>query len=106
MSKSKVVKAKLLNAEYLAEAQSVVMLLECEQGRFTSQIHRSSISQYGEDIFMHKHGDKNICKMTEEEITKEMNKYVDILKNIYMRPDVFITAIFDPDLKNKKHIQY
>ena len=91
MSEPKKVQAKLLDARYVEEAQSVVMFLECKQGRFTSQIHRSTLVP----------GGVTFGNRTEEEITKEMNKYVDILKYKCLGKGDCITAIFDPDLNNK-----
>jgi len=88
MSEARKVKAKLIDAEYIKEAQSILMLLECEQGRFRSQIHRNAIASFG--------------NRTEEEIVKEMEKYVDILKYTYKgKENKFINAVFDPDLNEK-----
>ena len=87
MSEPTKVKARLLDAKYVKEAKSVLMLLECEQGRFTSQIHRDNIATFGARI--------------EEEIEKEMQKYVDILKYVYKRENKYINAVFDPDLDKR-----
>ena len=87
MSEPKKVKARLLDAEYIKEARSVLMMLECEQGKFRSQMHRDSIATFGD--------------RTEEEITREMEKYVDILKCAFVGKNKFINAVFDPDLDAK-----
>jgi len=88
MSETKKIKARLIDAEYIKEAQSVLLLLECEQGRFRSQIHRNAIASFG--------------NRTEDDIVREMEKYVDILKYTYLgKENKFIYAVFDPDLNNK-----
>lgn len=87
MSEPKKVKARLLDAQYIKEAKSVLMMLECEQGKFRSQVHRDSLATFGD--------------RTEEEIVKEMEKYVDIMKYAYIGKDKFINAVFDPNLNEK-----
>ena len=86
------VKAKVLDASYIKEAGSVLMLLECEQGQFRTQIHRDQIATFG--------------TRTEEEIEKEMHKYVDILKYSYVGKNKYITAIFDTELDKKIKDKY
>ena len=87
MTEPKKVKAKLIDAQYVKEAKSVLMLLECEQGKFRSQIHRDTIATFG--------------NRTEEDIEREMKKYVDILKYAYVGKNKFINAVFDTDLNEK-----
>jgi len=87
MSEPKKVKARLLDAKYIKEAKSVLMMLECEQGKFRSQVHRDSIATFGD--------------RTEKEIEQEMEKYVEILKYSYVGRNKFINAVFDPDLNEK-----
>lgn len=87
MTEPKKVKARLLNAQYIKEAQSVLMFLECDQGKFRSQVHRDALATFG--------------NRTEQEIEKEMEKYVDILKYAYVGKDKFINAVFDPELDEK-----
>ena len=87
MSEPIKVKAKLLDAQYIKEAKSVLMMLECEQGRFRSQIHRDSIASFGD--------------RTEDQIVEEMEKYVGTLKYAYVGKNKFINAVFDPDLNDK-----
>lgn len=87
MPDPKKVKARLLDATYVKEAQSVLLLLECDQGRFQSQIPRDRIASYGD--------------RTEEEIEIELVKYIDILKYTYVGKDKFINAIFDTELDGK-----
>lgn len=83
----KTVKAKLLDAAYIKEAKSILLLLECEQGRFRTQIHRDNLATYG--------------NRTEEEIEQELNKYVDILKYSYKGKERYINAVFDPRQKDE-----
>jgi len=87
MSKCKQIRARLLDAQYIKEAKSVLMIMECEQGKFRSQIHRDTIATFGD--------------RTEEEIEREMNKYVEILKCNFVGRDKFINTVFDPDLAIK-----
>ena len=81
------VKTRLLDAKYIKDAQSVLMILECEQGRFRSQVNSNSIASFG--------------NRTESEIVKEMEKYVEILRHTYIGKDKFINAIFDTELNEK-----
>jgi hypothetical protein len=96
MSEPKKVKARLLDAQYIKEAKSVLMVLECDQGRWRSQIHRNALATFGD--------------RTEPEIEAEMEKYVNILKHTYIGQNKFINAVFDTDLndkiKNKAKIKY
>jgi hypothetical protein len=87
MSEPITVKARLLDAQYIKASQSVLLMLECEQGRFRSQIHRNQIASYG--------------NRTEDEIEVELNKYVDILKYSYIGKNRFINTVFDPELDGK-----
>ena len=91
MTEPKQVKGKLLDASYIKEAKSVLFIVECDQGRFRTQIHRDQIANYG--------------SRTEDEIEKELKKYVDILKNIYMGKH--INVVFDTELdgKIKDHVK-
>jgi len=92
MSEFKKVKAKVLDAKYVKEAQSIVFLLECDQGQFRTQIHRDVIATYG--------------NRTEEEIEKELEKYIDILKYAYVGKPQFLNVVFDPDLNEKLKDHY
>jgi hypothetical protein len=83
MAKARKIRATLINAKYIKEAQSVLLWLECEHGKFRSQIHRDQIATFG--------------TRTEEEIEHEMNKYVETLKTIY--GGKLINAVFDPSLQ-------
>lgn len=87
MAEAKKVRARLIDATYIKEAKSILLILECDKGRFRSQIHRDAIATYG--------------NRSEEEIAHELNKYVEMLKVAYIGRDRFINAIFDPDLLNK-----
>lgn len=79
------VKTKLIDAKYVKEAKSVLLLLECDNGRFKAQIHRDTIATFG--------------NRTEAEIEEEMIKYVDILNQNYHGKH--INSIFDTELENK-----
>ncbi len=70
-------KVRVLNAQYVPEAESILILGECQEGRFRQQIHQSS-------FFF---GDKDIAT--------EMNKTAELMmgKEIYM--------VFDTDLEDK-----
>jgi hypothetical protein len=81
------IKTRLLDASYVPEAKSILLLLECSNGKFRSQIPRDAIATFG--------------NRTETEITKEMLKYVEILKCCYVGKDKFINSIFDPDLDER-----
>lgn len=87
MGEARQVKATLLDARYIKDAQSILMILECDQGRFRTQIHRNAIATFGD--------------RTEEDITKEMEKYVDILKFKLKGKEKAVNAIFDPNLSEK-----
>lgn len=87
MPEPKKVKARLLDAKYIKEAQSVLMMLECEHGRFRSQIHRNSIASFG--------------NRTEEEIEEAMEKYVETLKYAYVGKDKLINTVFDTEIDSK-----
>ena len=87
MSEPKIVKARLLDARYVREDKSILLVLECEQGRFRSQIHRDNIATYG--------------NRTEDEIERELNKYVEIMIYAYKGKDKFINAVFDANLDDK-----
>jgi hypothetical protein len=87
MAEPRKVKARLLDARYIKDAQSVLMILECEQGRFRSQVNRNTIASFG--------------NRTESEIEKEMERYVEILKYAYVGKEKFINAIFDTELNEK-----
>ena len=71
-------KAKLISAQYVKKAQSVLMHLEGPGGEFRSQVHRDSIAKFG--------------SRTEEEITAEMEIYVDIFTKIYKDKEIEVTA--------------
>jgi hypothetical protein len=85
---SRVVKKKVrvLSAQYIKEAQSIVIVGECENGRLRHQIHRDCFS----------YGDR-----TEKQIEKELENTAKMMvgKEIWM--------VFDPDLngKIKDHVQ-
>jgi len=70
-------KVRILKAEYVPEAESIVALCECQEGRFRQQIHTSSFSFNNKDI------------------DTEMRKTAELLigKQIYI--------VFDTDLENK-----
>lgn len=70
-------KVRVLNAEYVPEAESILILGECQEGRFRQQIHKSSFT----------FGDKDV--------DTEMKKTAELMvgKQIYM--------VFDTDLENK-----
>jgi len=87
MAEPKKVKARLIDAQYIKEAKSVLMLLECDYGQFRSQVHRDALATFG--------------NRTEKEIEQEMEKYVDILKYAYIGKNKFINAVFDTELDGK-----
>ena len=71
MPEIKRVKAKLISVKYASEAQSVLYVYELENGnKVAMQEHRNEIASFG--------------NRTEEEIEKEMEKYVDIIKETRM----------------------
>lgn len=73
-------KIKVINATYVEEADSILVLGECSEGRLIQQINRSSFS-YG--------------NRTEKEIVAELKKTAEMMigKTIEM--------VFDSDLENK-----
>ena len=75
---------KVINAKYVEDTKSILILGECiledgKTGRLTHQIHRSLFS----------YGDR-----TEKEIVKELKKTAELLK------DKTITMEFDPSLQD------
>ena len=82
-------KIKVLKAEYVKEAESIVILGESKEGRLRNQVHRSCFS-YG--------------NRTEEQIDKELQKTAEMMigKTINM--------VFDPELngkiKDKANLKY
>jgi hypothetical protein len=70
-------KVKVLKAEWVKDAESILILGECQEGRFRQQIHK--------DCFTF--GDKDVAT--------EMKKLADLMvgKSIYM--------VFDPNLDSK-----
>ena len=73
-------KVRVLSAQFVKEAQSIVIVGECENGRLRHQIHRDCFS-YG--------------NRTEAQIEEELKKTAKMMvgKEIWM--------VFDPDLKGK-----
>lgn len=71
---------KVLQAKYVDDAQSILLVGECAEGKFRQQLHRDCFS-FG--------------NRTEEEIVKELEKTAAMMvgKNI--------TIVFDPELDNK-----
>lgn len=67
-------KAKLLDAQYVKEAKSILFHLKGPKGEFRSQTHRDEIGKFG--------------KRTEDEIIEAMEKYVKTLKEIYKDKEV------------------
>jgi len=67
---------KVINAKYVEETKSILILGECDEGRLTHQIHRSLFS-FG--------------NRSEKEIVKELNKTADMMKG------KTITMEFDPN---------
>ena len=72
---------KVLQANYVEEAQSILIVGECQEGRFRTQIHRDALASYGD--------------RTEEEIVTEVKKTADMMigKTLYI--------VFDPDLEER-----
>jgi hypothetical protein len=70
-------KVKVLDARYVPEAESILVLGECQEGRFRQQIHKSSFY----------FGDKDVVT--------EMTKTAALMigKQIYI--------VFDPELEDK-----
>ena len=67
-------KAKLIEASYVEEAQSILMLLEKDGTQQRMQIHRKDIATFGD--------------RKEEEIQKEMVQYAAKLNEIYQGQEV------------------
>lgn len=82
MSSPKRMTGKLLDAAYLDHEKCVAMLIDCGDKKYQPRIPRESIATFGD--------------RTEEEISFEMNKYVETLKKIYTNKP--ITIVFDPSL--------
>ena len=73
-------KVRVLEARYSEEAQSIIILGECPEGRLHHQIHRNCFS----------FGDR-----TEEEISREMEKTAEMMIGKTMN------MIFDTELNDK-----
>lgn len=75
-------KIRVLKAEYVPEVDSILILGECQEGRFRQQIHSSCFAFGGKDI------------------ETEMKKLAELMigKQIYM--------VFDPDLDKKMQDHY
>lgn len=71
---------KVLEAQYVRDANSILIVGECKEGRLRHQIHRSCFS-FG--------------NRTEEQIVKEMEK------TAAMMVGKTLTMVFDPDLQGK-----
>ena len=71
-------KAKLISAQHIKKAKSVLMHLEGPGGEFRSQVHRDSIAKFG--------------NRTEDEITVEMEKYVLSLEKIYKDKEIEVMS--------------
>jgi len=74
-------KIQVLKADYVKEAQSILIVGECQEGRFRTQIHRDSLASYG--------------TRSEEEIVQEVSK------TAQMMVGKTITIVFDPDLDER-----
>ena len=72
---------KVLEARYVEDAQSILIVGECQEGRFRTQIHRDTIASYGD--------------RTEVEITEELHKTAEMMIG---KP---LTIVFDPELEGK-----
>lgn len=75
----------LLDAAYVDKDKEVALLVECEKGKMQPRIPRTAIATFGD--------------REEDDITLEMNKYVDILKAKCLGKKVSI--VFDTDLDGK-----
>ena len=77
-------KLKVLSAKYVEEAKSVLMVGECSEGRFRTQVHRDSLIPQGirSDV-------------TEKELTKEFTQFS---KSIVGKE---LLIVFDPDLTER-----
>ena len=73
-------KVHVLDAEYSDEAKSILIVGECQEGKFRNQIHRNCFS-YG--------------NRSEPEIINELKKTADMMKG------KVIDMIFDPDLDKR-----
>lgn len=73
-------KVKVINATYVEEAESIVILGECEEGRLSHQINRSCFS----------YGDR-----TEKEIIASLKKTAEMMIG------KTISMVFDPDIDGK-----
>ena len=69
-------KAKLVEAQYIEDAKSVLLLLEKDGAQQRMQIHRKDLASFGE--------------RTEKEIVDEMHKYVFTLNKIYRGREIEI----------------
>ena len=85
MSERVEVVGKLLDAVYLDHERCVAFLVEGPDRRMQPRIPREEIASFGD--------------RTEEEIALEMDKYVEIVKDIYLNKP--ITVVFDPSLEGK-----
>lgn len=73
-------KVKILEAEYVKDADSILILGECKEGKLRHQMNRSCFS-FG--------------NRSEEEIIKELKKTANMMIG------KTITMVFDPDLNDK-----
>jgi hypothetical protein len=75
-------KVRVIKAEYVPEAESILMVGECQEGRFRQQIH------------------KNCFKFGNKDVATEMTKLAELMigKQIFM--------VFDPDLNDKIEDNY
>ena len=76
---------KVLEAKYIKDAQSILIVGECKEGRLRQQINRDCFS-YG--------------IRTEEEIEKELQKTAEMMIG------KTITMVFDPELNDKMKDNY
>jgi len=67
-------KAKLIEASYVEEAQSILMLFEKDGTQQRMQIHRKDIATFG--------------GRTEEDIQKEMRQYASTMNEIYQGQEI------------------
>ena len=73
-------KVKILDAKYVRDTKSILILGECEHGRLHHQIHQSCF---------------DFGRRTESEIHREMEKTAEMMKG----KEIFM--VFDPDLDGK-----
>lgn len=87
-------KIKVLDAQYIEEADSVLIAGECQEGRFRQQIHSSNLlkSIFGE----------NYLKITESEKKNGMKIFAEELR----RRSTPFYMVFDPDLNDKIEDNY